>query len=262
MSHAHLSELAIARLVLDGAEPPAHTAGCMDCRAAVDQARRDAARFAREVGPRTLPAIEARFARRRAIGLGVAGLAALAAVAMLWIARSSPGAARGPVIAAKGGAMLHVIARHAAGGGDHVFEVEDGAPLVAGDAIRFAFDLDREHDVGPGGVRYALVVSIDGARRLSVYYPYGGAASAPIDPAAPRVVLDGSIVLDDTPGPERIWAVISDRPIPVAELSARLAGVQAGGAAAIRLGAELVIPGARLGSMWFEKPAPSPERTP
>ena len=31
---------------------------------------------------------------------------------------------------------------------------------------------------------------------------------------------------------------------------------------AIRLGADLVIPVARLGSMWFEKPAPSPERTP
>src|SRR5215468_8444654 len=69
--------------------------------------------------------------------------------------------------------------------------------------------------------------------------------SIAIDAAARRVVLDGSIVLDDTPGPERIWAVISDRPITVAELSARLAVIQVGGAAAIRLGAELVIPGAR-----------------
>ena len=58
-------------------------------------------------------------------------------------------------------------------------------------------------------------------------------------------------------------AVISDRPITVAELSARLAAVQAGGAAAIRRGVDLVIPGARLTSIWFEKPATSaPERTP
>src|SRR4029079_19456834 len=114
-----------------------------------------------------------------------------------------------------------------------------------------------------GGRRYALVVSIDGASRLNVYHPYGGAASAPIDAAARRVVLDGSIVLDDTPGPERIWVVISDRPVTVAELSARLAAVQAGGAAAIRRGADLAIPGAWQDSIWFEKPAPSaPERTP
>jgi hypothetical protein len=256
MSHVHLSELAIARLLLDGVESPAHAASCADCRAAVDHARREVARFAREVGPRTLPAIEARLARRRTIWLGAAGLAALAAAALVWMAGALPGAAPGPVIAAKGGAMLHVIARHGTGAGDHVFGVEDGARLVAGDAIRFALDLDRD------GGRYVLVVSIDGARRLNVYHPYGGAASAPIDVAARRVVLDGSIVLDDTPGPERIWAVISDRPITVAELSARLAAIQAGGVAAIRRGIDLVIPGARLDSMWFEKPSPSPERTP
>ena len=258
MSHAHLSELEIAQLVLDGpAAPPLHIAGCADCRGAVDHARREAARFTREIGPRTQPAIEARLARRRALWFGAAGLAAVATAALLWIAAGAPGTATGPVIAAKGGEMLHVIARRGTGAGDHVFEVENGARLVAGDAIRFALDLDSGLDAR----RYALVVSIDGARRLSVYHPYGGAASVLVDAVARRVVLDGSIVLDDTPGPERIWAVISDRPITVTELSARLAAVQAGGVVAIRRGLDLAIPGARLDSVWFEKPA-TPERTP
>ena len=258
MSHVHLGELAIARLLLGGAEPPADVADCPDCRVAIGQARGEVASFVRVIGPRTLPAIEGRLARRRLVRFTAAGLAVVTAAALLWLAnRPATGAAtRLPVIAAKGGPTLHVMVRHGTGSGDHVFDAENGAHLVPGDAIRFVLDTEGGH--------YVLVLSVDSAGQINVYHPYGGDASAPIDTAARRVVLDGSIVLDDAPGPERIWAVISDRPISVATLRVQLAAIRAGGASAIRLGADLMLPDARQASMWFEKPAApaSLERTP
>jgi hypothetical protein len=152
-----------------------------------------------------------------------------------------------PVLAAKGGPALHLVARRAIAGADRVFGVDPGAALAAGDAIRFALD-------GADG-RYLLVVSVDGAGQINVYYPYGGSAAAPIDPAD-HLVVDGSIVLDDAPGPERIWAVVSDRAVTVDELRAQLSLIAAGGAPAIRRGAELAIPDARQTSAWFEKRTP------
>lgn len=260
MSHEHLTEIAIAEVLL-GAEPAGDAAACPVCRAALDDARREATAFTRTVGPRTLPVIEARLARWRMVwfaSAGLAAVAAVAAVALVWFAGraiTAPGIApRAPMIAAKGDPALHVMARQHTGGEDHVFEVQDGAALRPGDAIRFAIDAD-------GG--YLLVVSVDGAGQLSVYHPYGGDRSAPLDAPGHRAVLDGSIVLDDAPGPERIWAVISDRPIAVAELRAQLAAIQAGGPSAIRRGVEIRIAGARQASLWFEKPTlASPERTP
>jgi len=240
----HLSEIDLARLVVDAGEPPAHVAGCARCREALEHARGEAAVFARRVMPRTLPAIEARLGRRRIAWL-VPATIALAAVAV-WLVvlpRLRPDAER-PAIAAKGSPVLHLVARRALAAEDRVFGVEPGAALAAGDAIRFVLD-------GADG-RYLLVVSLDGAGQINVYYPYGGTAAAPLT-AAGHVVLDGSIVLDDAPGPERIWAVMSDRAVAVDELRAQLSAIAAGGPAAIRSGDDLALPDVRQTSAWFEK---------
>jgi len=148
------------------------------------------------------------------------------------------------VIAAKGGPGLQLVARRVNGAAGDVFVVDPGATLATGDAVRFVVDT--------GGARFVLVVSVDGAGQINVYYPFGGTASAQLD-GRDRVTLDGSIVLDDAPGPERIWAVLSDRAVAVDELRAQLTAVAAGGASAIRRGADLVVPQAGQTSVWFEK---------
>jgi len=75
----HLSELALARLLIDGAAQPAHVAGCARCQRVLDDARAQTAAFARQVFPRTLPRIEARLTRRRVVWFASAAFAALAA---------------------------------------------------------------------------------------------------------------------------------------------------------------------------------------
>jgi hypothetical protein len=245
----HLTELALARLGLNGDEPPAHVAKCAHCREAVEQLRAEATRFASHVLPRTLPAVEARLAPRRMAWWRAAACAAVAAAVLMWLAtRHDLPPAGQPVIAAKGEPALHLVARRTVGGQDRVFGVEPGTELAAGDAVRIVLDGAAGH--------HLLVISVDRAGQISVYYPYGGEASAQIEPRD-HVVLDGSIVLDDAPGPERIWAVVSHRVVTVAELRQQLAAIAAGGAAAIRVSTELAIPDARQATTWFEKSSPS-----
>jgi hypothetical protein len=239
---AHLTELEVGR-ALARSDEPAHAAECAACRAALDEARAVAARFHALVRPRTLPAVEVRLARRWWPRASAALTAAIAIAAMLAIAvtrRAAPADVR-----AKGGPTLQLVAlRHA--GGDHVFAVEPGAILAHDDSIRFVLDTS--------GGAWLLVVSVDGAGQVNVYDPYGGERSAPIDPQSHHAVLDGSIVLDDAPGPERVWALVSDRPLALAEVRAQLDAIAAGGPAAIRSTATLSVPdGVQQASAWFEK---------
>jgi hypothetical protein len=255
LSEGHLTEFELAKLLLDDAKPTAHIDGCGHCRGEFERIRAEGATFTRKAFPRTLSAVEARLSRRRLSWLATAAFSVVAvAIAMLWLVgddlvapralRASQPGVRRPVIAAKGGPVLHLVARRTAGGEERIFGIESGAHLASGDAIRFVVDR-------PDGL-YLLVVSVDGAGQVNVYYPYGGADAGRIEPGA-RVVLDGSIVLDDAVGPERVWAVVSDRQVTVAELRAQLPAIARGGAAAIRQGAELNVLGAYQTSVWFEK---------
>jgi hypothetical protein len=106
-----------------------------------------------------------------------------------------------------------------------VFPVSPGEPLRPGDQIRFVLERVR--------YRYVLIASVDGAGRASIYVPYEGSASLDIG-AGDRVEIPGSIVVDDTPGPERLFALVSARPIDAAGVRAALANVGAGGPSAIR----------------------------
>jgi hypothetical protein len=133
-----------------------------------------------------------------------------------------------PVIGVKGAPNVRVFARR----GDRVFAV-GGEALAPGDAVRLLFD--------PPGRPFVLVVSTDGAGKANVYFPYRGQASASVDP---RAVLEipGSLVLDDTAGPERVFALFSDRPLMVSEVETGLHAIGARGWDAIRDTSTLPLP--------------------
>jgi hypothetical protein len=124
---------------------------------------------------------------------------------------------------------------------DRVFAIQDGARLRPGDRIRFA--------VQGGGAAFVLVASIDGRRQVSVYQP--STALGPDAGAGPQTLPD-SIQLDDALGPERIFAVFSDRPVPEAEVTGALAALGAAGPEAVRRAQRLPLPLAQA-SVLIEK---------
>ncbi len=109
--------------------------------------------------------------------------------------------------------------------GANVQRIDDGAIVHPGDALAFLVD--------PGPSRFALVLSIDGGRQISVYSPYAGATSAPVPASSLSTALQPSITLDATLGPERIWLLVSDAPLPVALFRPTLEHLAASGATAV-----------------------------
>jgi hypothetical protein len=237
----HLSALALDALALGREQPGAreHLAACARCRGDFEAADALRAHFTDHIMPRTLP----RKARPSWLVFAVpAFAAAIAIVAVVTRHRDTP--APPPELAIKGDATWQVFANR----GGQTFIVHDGAQLEPGDRIRFA--------VIPLGARYLLVASIDGAGAVSIYYPYGGSASAALPTqAGARSVLPGSIVLDSAPGPERMFAIFSDEPIDAQQVAVQLRAIGAGGADAIREIHALTIANARAqASTVFEKP--------
>jgi hypothetical protein len=149
-------------------------------------------------------------------------LPAAAAVALVssWALHQDV-ADRDPTIAAKGSPSLVIVARRSG----TVSPVAPGATLAPGDEIRFV--------VRSSGFRYLLVASIDAGAKASVYFPYGGSASGAIEPAG-ETQLPGSIVLDATKGPERVFAFFSERPLEAASVTEPLGAIGKLGPDAIR----------------------------
>jgi hypothetical protein len=246
-------------------ELAAHVLHCVRCAEAQQTLQRTAARFRAEVSPRTLPRVLAatatatggRAARLRrwwsTVGAGMrwavlgapvaAGLVLAVGTFGLTGQRSTGRPAtvdEEPAVSTKGRPALHLFVRR----GERVFAPRSGEALAPGDAVRFV--------VEPRGHRYLLVVSIDGAGKVSVYHPFQGEVSAPLG-ADPRVELPGSIVLDRAPGPERIFALFSDAALSAAAVRESLERTAAGGHERIRREHELPLPGIEQDSFLFEK---------
>jgi hypothetical protein len=190
------------------------------------------ANFVSRVLPRGGPA--RRPQRRRWLAVPAFALVVLAIALWRW--------PRPPDLGIKGdasGASWQVFA-HRDG---RTFAVRDGAELAPGDRIRFV--------VLPAGARYVLVVSVDGAGAVTIYYPYNGERSAAID--GDRVELADSIVLDAAPGPERLYALLSDEPLAAAAVKAPLGELAASGASAIRAARALPVPARAQLTLMFEK---------
>ena len=236
----HLSAFTLDALALNAldeaaaARARAHLASCAQCRADDESAAALREHFTVHVLPRTAPV-----RRRRSWRWIWLAAPMLAAAAILLVLRREPPP---PELGIKGDATWQVFA-HRAG---KTFEVHDGAVLAAGDEIRFVVVPDR--------ARFVLIVSVDGAGQASIYYPYNGAASAPID--GPRVELAGSIVLDAAPGPERLFALFSDEPIAAPAARDALRAIAMGGADAIRRTRQLPIPVRAQTTLLFEKGGP------
>lgn len=232
----HLSAFQLDALALDTLPPDeaaryrAHLASCDACRADRDHAAELASHFTRNVLPRTRPRARQRWR------LLIAPAFVLAAALGLLIVR---GGEPEPEITIKGGATWRVVASR----GDAQFAVHDGSVLAAGDHVRFV--------IIPDGARYLLVASIDGSGAVSMYYPYDGARSGAI--AGAQVELPDSIVLDAAPGPERLFALLSDEPIAADDVRDQLRAVGTGGAAAIRAPRQLDVPARAQLTLVFEK---------
>lgn len=85
----------------------------------------------------------------------------------------------------------------------------DGEVLREGDQIQFRYRAS--------GRRYLFVVSVTSKGELSPLYPDRPAESVPVTPDGTHV-LEGSIILDESRGPERIFAFFSDAPLPFDEV--------------------------------------------
>lgn len=257
--HRHLSERDVAATLLPGAAaaPPgaarSSMATCPRCRPRLEEAAALAREFHSHVLPRTLPCIHERaaavpFWRRRLDLLRpwlTAPLATAAVAAVLFAAW--PRAADRPFSVAATDEPASAVEPDASPfdepaelrtkstapfaprlllrRGANVQRIDDGAVVHPGDALAFLVD--------PGPSRFALVLSIDGARQISVYSPYAGATSAPVPASSLSTALDPSITLDATLGPERIWLLVSDAPLSVAQLRPTLEHLAASGSSAV-----------------------------
>jgi anti-sigma factor RsiW len=249
-STPHLSALALDALVLDALpradreRAEAHLAACEPCRTQVRALRGLQAQLPPRAMTRTLDVVHHRERWRSLAGLAriaIAPVVLAAALLVIVVRLRAPVTATGE-LAIKGGPAFQIYALR-----DHtVFAVADGTPLVRGDEIRFA--------VTPAGATHVLIASLDGGGHVTIYFPYHGERSEPVEPAS-RTELPGSIVLDDAPGPERVVAVFSTSPVAAAEVAAELGKLAAAGPA--RLRAPLAVPGTQV-SVVFEKVPGSP----
>jgi hypothetical protein len=236
----HISQLMLDALSLGAldreseARVQAHLASCASCRHDAQDAAELRQQFTVHVLPRGLPA------RRSRLRFWLVPAFAAALLVAVIALRPRPAQVNG--LGIKGEASWQVFANR----DGRVFAVHDGIELAAGDRIRFA--------VIPAGARYLLVASVDGLGVATIYYPYDGAGSAPVK--GDRVEPDGSIVLDAAPGPERIYALLSDEPLAADAVRAQLRAVARDGADAIRSIRSLPLPARTQISLVFEKATP------
>ncbi len=137
--------------------------------------------------------------KKTAIALG--SLAAAAAIALVFIYQPPPSSDdTTPKNRFKGTMTFEVFAKR----GEHQFKVKQGDRLRTNDALRFV--------ITTNSAGYITVLSIDGAGRISPFYP----DTAPTEDSTPMMVdlkgrneLPGSIVLDDVVGLETFVVVFS-----------------------------------------------------
>lgn len=194
----HLSDLQLDRYLAgegDTATVDSHIAGCEPCAARLASLRAEHAEFENRVWIRGEAAKLKRTPRRSV----VAG-AAMAIAAMLAFIIALPNV---ETTRTKGADLLEVIAQHDDGS---VEQILPGGTLEPGDAIRFRLSTKR--------AGWITVVGLDEAGHVSVYVPQPNARSVRLN-AGDDQVLDGSIILDETPGAERLVAFVCEAPVSV-----------------------------------------------
>lgn len=234
-----LSDLQLDRVAcgeLERTQVDGHLGSCAACLARLDELAeahrrlapamtRAAARLATEVAPRPLR-------RRRVVAAAGALLAAAAALFVLW----PRGDERAAGLRAKGGLSLDLAVRRQDG---RVEEVLPGDRLAAGDAIRFR--------VASPTAGQLVIVGLDAAGQVSAY------VAPTAIPAGRGDWLDGAIELDDTPGAERVVAILCPESTAVSEVLAAGHRALAGAGGDPALVTALALPGCQEASTWFAK---------
>lgn len=187
----------------------AHLAGCASCREHVDSLRREITDFVKR---QPFELFEAKLQRRRhqptlsRLRLILPWVVA-ALLAVVWVANRPP-----ENVLPKGSENpFRVFVRR---GNGQVFPVTVADAIKAGDTLKFSFEAPREG--------HLLLFDLDGRERATVAYPFEGTHSVSI-PAGAQI-LDGSVEVDDAPGPEWLVAVFSPQPFDAATLAAQLKG--------------------------------------
>jgi hypothetical protein len=181
-----------------------HLTGCALCARRMVEIER-----ARDAFARTRPPLRARPVsgrpRWRRWAPAAAALAA-AAVLVLWLATDATVA---PGNRTKGPGSLTLFVRRAGG-------IEPAGPdqvVRPGESLGFTVSL-REP-------RHVAVLSVDGARRASIYFPAGPTA-ARLGPGQ-DLVLPGSVVLDDVLGDEVLYGLLCEHGLELEPVRAALA---------------------------------------
>lgn len=242
-ARGHLSSEDIDLLLLQalGAQEAeaahAHLGACATCKQRWDELNEDKQRFEQYVLPRTLSKVEERvkggegffsfLQLPRWVPAALAAALVAGVTTTITIRRiSGPDEA---YIGIKGGPGLEVFAERAG----KQFPVKPGAALQPHDKVRFV--------VNSAGSKYVLIASRDGAGNFTVYYPYNGLESAPLQSRE----LPGSIELDEVTGKESLVAVFSDAPVKAEAVKSLLEGARQKG-----------IEGARVVDLTFDKVKP------
>jgi hypothetical protein len=226
-----------------------HLSQCEPCRARQQELASAYGEFSAEVFPRTAPKLRSRPVRavvplhRRPLTWAPALAAAAAILLVVKTGMFSGVTERADgEIGVKGTATLSLSARR----DGQPFAVDGKtAELRAGDELRFVVtSADPAH-------QYLLIVSVDGAGKANVYYPFDGKQSAKLAEEG-RFEVPGSIVLDETPGPERVFAVFSPEPIEASQVAAQLTSIGKLGHQGIR-DARLELSEASIETVLIEK---------
>lgn len=196
-----------------------HVASCAECKARLSSLEEEERTFLATANVAAdsaailarLDAAPAARASRWSRVLVFAPIVALAAaLAMMFLPKPPPETTRikGPMQVA-----LEMFVKDAEG----IRPAIDGARLREGDAIQFKYQA--------GGRRYVFVVSVDTDGTVSPLYPDEERTSIPVAPTGTHV-LEGSVILDASRGPERFFAFFSDEPIHFDEVRRALKGAE------------------------------------
>jgi hypothetical protein len=217
-----------------------HLDGCPDCQARLRRMEAEGEDFQRYVYPATVDAVvEAATPRVRRNWFAFLVPASAAAIASLLVlvAPSPPDG----YVGLKGDALgLTVFV----GAPDGAHAVADGASIPASSALRF--------QIRSAGPCKLWIVSVDAGGQISRLYPPWGDEGADVAAGGP---LPGGAVLDGKPGPERVFAVCSPRPIRLDTLETAGRAIAAQGTEGVRRTRELdgLPPGVVQASLLLEK---------
>jgi hypothetical protein len=140
----------------------------------------------------------------------------------------------------KGGLIVETYCKRA----DKVFLAADGDDYLEGDRLRFAYTQDR-----PG---FLLVFGVDDKGQVFPYYDEHSLVGVPVQAGA-RVLLPGSVELDEHKGFERIFLVWSETPLSDAAVRSSVASSLAAANGDVRRTSVLDLPGEQV-SLLLRRP--------